>query len=75
MSIFLSFFGIPGLKLSAVILTVLLSELMTKNSIHQKFTVYQDIAIFPRKSPDGLMTELLIEFMAELLTGLILTTF
>ena len=50
MSIFLSFFSIPGLKLSAVLVTVLLSELMTIHSIHQAFTVYQDIAMLPTKS-------------------------
>ena len=34
-------------------MTVLLSELMTVHSIHQTFTVYQDIAILPTKSPDS----------------------
>ena len=52
MSIFLSFFGIPGLKLSAVLLTVLLSELLTEHSIPQTFTEYQDIAILPTKTHD-----------------------
>ena len=52
MSLFLSFFSISGLKLSAVLLTVLLSELMTIHSIHQTFTVYQDIAILPTNSFD-----------------------
>ena len=52
MSIFLSSFGIPGLKLSAVLLTVHLSEFMIMHPIHQTFTVYQDIAILPTKTPD-----------------------
>ena len=52
MSIFLSFFGIPDLKLSTVLLTVLLSELLTEHSIPQTFTVYQNIAILPTKTHD-----------------------
>ena len=52
MSAFLSFLSIPGLKLSTVLLTVLLSELMTIHSIHQTLTVYQDIVVLPTKSPD-----------------------
>ena len=52
MSIFLSFFGIPDLKLSAVLLTVLLSQLLTEHSISQTFTVYQDIVIIPTKTHD-----------------------
>ena len=39
--------------LSAVLLTVLLSELVTVHSIHQTLTVYQDIAIHPTKSLDS----------------------
>ena len=33
-------------------LTILMTDLMTIHSIHQTFTVYQDIAILPTKSPD-----------------------
>ena len=40
------------LKISNVLLTVLLSQLMTVHCICQTFTVYQDITIFPTKSPD-----------------------
>ena len=39
--------------LSAVLSTVLLSELLTIHSIHQIFTVYQDIAILPTNSLDS----------------------
>ena len=49
---FLSFFGIPDLKLSAVLFTVLLSELLTKHSIPQTFTVYHDIVVLPTKTHD-----------------------
>ena len=45
-------FPLPSLKLSVLLLTVLLSGLMTVHSFHQTFTVYQDIAILPTKSPD-----------------------
>ena len=48
MSIFLSFFGIPDLKLCFVLFTVFLTE----HPIPQTFTVYQDIA-----------TSLLTEFL------------
>ena len=53
MSVFLSFFSIPGLKLSTVLLTVLLTMLLTVHSTHQTFTVYQDIAILPTKTLDS----------------------
>ena len=39
--------------LSAVLLTVLLIKLVTVCSIHQTFTVYQDIVILPTKSLDS----------------------
>ena len=39
--------------LSNVLSTILLSKLVTVHSIHQSFTVYQDIAILPTKSLDS----------------------
>ena len=58
-------FWYPDLQVS---FTILLFELLIENSIPQIFTVYQDIAIF-------LLAEFLTGFMAELLTGLLLTAF
>ena len=52
LSIFLPFFSIPDLKFSAVLFTVLLIKLMTEQSIHQIFTVYQDIVILLQNTSD-----------------------
>ena len=46
-------YGVFLMYLSSVLLTVLLTEFVTIWSIHQTFTVYQDIAILPTKSLDS----------------------
>ena len=70
MSIFLSFFGIPDLKLSTVLFTVLFIKLLIGHSIPPNIHMYQDIAVLPTKI---LLTEFLVGFMEELLTGLLQT--